>query len=300
MGTLCRIDTEKTWALPAWAILGRGADCAVQVADPRVSGEHASLSWRDGCWVLRDLASRNGTFVDGNPLQAGSRVPLSLGSRFSVGGTDVVLELCDATGPGAAAVAPDGTRVAADGGVLLLPDAESARVAVVSDEHGTWTVESEDGEEHTVQDGEVIEVDGERWVLALPRELPPTVTASATEPRLAFRVSLDEEHTEMKVLRVGTTHTLPSRSFTYMLLTLARMRLDHKAEGRSERECGWVDQEQLASDLRVDPTTISVYVHRARRQVGRIGDGLAKGLIERRLGTRQLRLGLPVERIDRG
>lgn len=46
-------------------LVGRAPRCDLVVDDPTVSRVHASLTWRDGAWLLRDLGSRNGTTVDG-------------------------------------------------------------------------------------------------------------------------------------------------------------------------------------------------------------------------------------------
>ena len=45
--------------------IGRDPDCDVYISDPRVSREHAALRVVDGTWVLEDLSSRNGTWLDG-------------------------------------------------------------------------------------------------------------------------------------------------------------------------------------------------------------------------------------------
>lgn len=46
-------------------ILGRNPSCDVVLSDPGVSRCHARLFFRDGSWVLQDLASTNGTMVNG-------------------------------------------------------------------------------------------------------------------------------------------------------------------------------------------------------------------------------------------
>ncbi len=53
--------------------LGRGADCRVRFYDPLVSRRHARVFHEEGGWYIEDLGSRNGTLVDGQPVQ---RVPL--------------------------------------------------------------------------------------------------------------------------------------------------------------------------------------------------------------------------------
>ena len=42
---------------------GRAQDNAVVLDDPTVSGRHAELREENGCWVVRDLGSTNGTYV---------------------------------------------------------------------------------------------------------------------------------------------------------------------------------------------------------------------------------------------
>lgn len=45
--------------------IGRDPECDVCLSDPRVSREHAALRVVDGAWVLEDLSSRNGIWLDG-------------------------------------------------------------------------------------------------------------------------------------------------------------------------------------------------------------------------------------------
>ena len=44
--------------------IGRSPNCIMVLEDEYVSGQHAMLSPQDGEWVIEDLGSRNGTFVD--------------------------------------------------------------------------------------------------------------------------------------------------------------------------------------------------------------------------------------------
>jgi len=50
---------------PQALVLGRSSRCDVVLADLSVSRRHARLWFRDGKWLLQDLASTNGTFVNG-------------------------------------------------------------------------------------------------------------------------------------------------------------------------------------------------------------------------------------------
>lgn len=49
-------------------ILGRARDVDFRVDDPNVSRRHAVIYWADGCIVIEDLDSTNGTLVNGCPV----------------------------------------------------------------------------------------------------------------------------------------------------------------------------------------------------------------------------------------
>jgi hypothetical protein len=63
-------------------LVGRHPACDVVLADPSVSRRHAQLTFRDGVWMLQDLASTNGTSVNGERV---GRTTLRAGDVISVG-----------------------------------------------------------------------------------------------------------------------------------------------------------------------------------------------------------------------
>jgi hypothetical protein len=63
-------------------IVGRHHACDVRLADSNVSRRHARLKLRDGRWILQDLASTNGTTVNG--VRVG-RCELRPGDRIVIG-----------------------------------------------------------------------------------------------------------------------------------------------------------------------------------------------------------------------
>ena len=72
------------------ATLGRSDDNAVVLAVPEVSSHHARIVFdqENGCFVIEDLGSRNGTFVDG--LEVEGAVALGEVNVLSLGGADDV------------------------------------------------------------------------------------------------------------------------------------------------------------------------------------------------------------------
>jgi hypothetical protein len=73
----------SSFPLDAIATLGRDVNNAIVVDDPFASGEHAVLTFRGRSWYIEDLASTNGTFVNGLPVEAVA--PLGFGDEIQVG-----------------------------------------------------------------------------------------------------------------------------------------------------------------------------------------------------------------------
>src|SRR5207253_2039244 len=49
--------------------LGRRESCDICLRFPNVSGLHCELSYKDGCWSIRDMGSTNGIKVNGARVQ---------------------------------------------------------------------------------------------------------------------------------------------------------------------------------------------------------------------------------------
>jgi len=70
-------------------LVGRHPACDVVVADPSVSRRHAQLTFRDGVWMLQDLASTNGTTVNGKPV---GRITLQTGDVILLGNQAIQID----------------------------------------------------------------------------------------------------------------------------------------------------------------------------------------------------------------
>lgn len=67
--------------------IGRGLDNELVIDDPRVSRHHSQITFRHGHYLLRDLRSTNGTFVNGQTIEA---VVLASGDVVSIGGFELL------------------------------------------------------------------------------------------------------------------------------------------------------------------------------------------------------------------
>ena len=86
--------------------IGRGDYNDVVIADPSVSTMHAKLQRRDAIWILTDLGSTNGTFVEGERLTG--EAPLGPGTTLRFGDVSALFEPLDDTVP---AALPSNTRL---------------------------------------------------------------------------------------------------------------------------------------------------------------------------------------------
>lgn len=72
-------------------VIGRGTGCTIQISDRRISREHVRITYQRGNYAIEDLNSRNGTFLNHQPLLGYLR--LKDGDHISIGGTMLVFEL---------------------------------------------------------------------------------------------------------------------------------------------------------------------------------------------------------------
>src|SRR4051812_272813 len=69
-------------------LIGRSSQCHLVLADDTVSRRHAELRIEDGHWMLRDLGSSNGTWVNGRRIVEAEVRP---GDLVYLGGAEVRL-----------------------------------------------------------------------------------------------------------------------------------------------------------------------------------------------------------------
>jgi hypothetical protein len=144
--------------------------------------------------------------------------------------------------------------------------------------------------------------------LALDFAPEPHVLDFAQEPRpavrekecyklsglqLRFSVSRDEEYVHLDAARDGQPIQIDfgARKSFYLLLTLARRRLQDFMNGVPETSCGWMYADELARGGLVGPEQMNVDIYRIRRLFA--GHGVLDwgAIIERRTTTREIRIG---------
>jgi hypothetical protein len=274
--------------------------CSLTLNEPYVSGVHAVLRWNGSAWELKDLNSRNGTFLEGRRLEPSVFQTVRGGARIAFGKAGQEWELVDDLAPPVMAVPLDGgDAVLLDGELIPLPSSSDPRSTIYRTNTGSWALEHPDGVVVAIANMQTFEAAGRLWRFCCSEQSPATVGAAGVtvepepdlhEVHLEFAVSRDEEYVRLEVRHGAQRIDMGSRGHNYLLLTLARRRRADVEAGLPETSCGWVDQEELSRDSVMGPQ-LNLSVFRIRQQFIRAGMPNGGEIIERRSLPRQLRVG---------
>src|SRR5215210_4495442 len=73
--------------------IGRASDCTIPIKDRYLSRKHAEIIPVGAAWMLKDLGSANGTYLNGSRVERDEQ--LRTGDRIRLGDTEIVFETSD-------------------------------------------------------------------------------------------------------------------------------------------------------------------------------------------------------------
>jgi len=299
MGWLLDPEANVRHYLAERSMIGRASQCWTRIVHRSVSKEHAVLAFDEGCWTLKDLGSRNGTWVEGKRLESGEMVPVEREARLQFGDRTLALDTVEPPTLCARNEAT-GHYLVAESGLLSLPDDDSPWASAYESHPGSWFIDLE-GETRPLQDGDTYYWKNQRFLLRVPssemrRSFESTVAAGGQlvlpELKLCLDVSRDGESITTRLLAEARVLRVPPRSTHQLLLVLGRQRQRDEAEGLTASECGWVYSDELATMMGADPQKVNLDVHRLRQQLASLGVLDAGRIVERRATSHQIRLGV--------
>lgn len=275
--------------------VGSLPDSELHLTHPSVSAQHAVITRRNGVWLLHDLDSRNGTFVNGRLLEHGEYHPLAVHDRIDFGDASAPWTVVDLDPPGMMAVRDDGLTRVADAGSLALPSPEDPQVQVFAS-GTTWWVEHDD-ETWPFTGRGTVRVAGHTWRLLCPLsddDTTPNSRGSLTLRKVTLRLVVNRDNTFIRLVVMPKGREpvdLGNRPYNHMLVVLAEERIKHR-EGRSSDEAGWlrrddlVDELDVNGDLSITESVVNIHAFNAKRELREFGVVDANKLIERRKARR--------------
>ncbi len=299
MATLIDESTGRRHCLHSKFFVGRNPSCGLHLDSCHASYMHAEFRWTPTGWIVHDLGSRNGTYLNRCRLDARVHQPICAAMTFAFGDPEILFTLIDDTPPVAAAVSDEGIRREAENGLMFLPDPESsAHLTLFTESHRDgWFVEEPDGHRRPVADQEVLEIGGHQWTLELPI-VPESTQHLGDEPISLRRAGLrachtaDEEHARIQLVHRGRIiETELGNNPAYLLLTLARARVRDRRNGVSAAQQGWLDVADLLRQFQRNRGWLDTTICRIRQRFAALEAVDSVTIVERRRRT-AVRLGM--------
>lgn len=306
VGTIRKPDNAPLVHLLHTHTVGRASNCDLVVARSSVSSHHAVIRWdQAGYWTVRDLGSRNGTYINGRRL-GGDAQRLGVGDIVGFSERDELWELVDDGAPESLLICLD---TQGSGEHPLIHLGTNDIIALPSDENVLATVFSRDGNwrleqgplVRTVDHGDEFEVGPIRYRIHLAGMTAPTTDATVpTDPKLhnitlELLVAADEESAAARVQVGGRVHELKRRGYLYLLVFLARERM--KSDEQEGPSAGWIDVSSTCRELQLStPEALALLVHRCRKAIRQCGVSNPADIVDRsRKGL--LRIGIEPEQL---
>jgi hypothetical protein len=287
-------DRGHTHLLATRTTVGSDALCTVPVPDPRVSTPHALLRYDSRSrWVVRDLGSRNGTWLNGAPITAFVDHPLAAGDKLVFGSAEAGTWTIGSTEPpvafavhrktGACVRGTTDTLVVVDGDVRW----ELARLGDL------WELQPGD-DERPAWSGMPLGADN-AWTVYLPQHgstvgVRPFSLRTAT---LAFVEHDTDEGVSFTLEQDGRTLELGDSALWRLLWVLADERAHSPRPDETER--GWISISDLEHRTGLDRKSIDIYVGRLKKELTQRKVLDVSGVVEVRNNWR--RIGVPAARI---
>ncbi|MBT8339088.1 MAG: FHA domain-containing protein [Desulfatitalea sp.] len=302
MATMENLLTGEKVFLKSHHVFGRSRDKAdTELENRDISQIHAAILWNGWEWLLTDF-SRNGIWIDGARLDRGKNTALKKGDviRFSSTG-ESAWTLSDLKPPANMLIPVQNQAPVIELDRLrALPDDATPDILVYLSHTGQWVYEHQDVTT-PLSNGDMIHHQSGSWRFFRAEPVATTLSREIDgDIRFVFHVSTDEEHVEIKVLLGANTIDLGERAHHYMLLTLARQRLNDARQGDDQATQGWIEADWMAEMLNLEPNHLNIHIYRIRKQVKASVPktfNLSR-LVERRVGG--LRFGYPDFQILRG
>lgn len=305
MATIENTITKKTIYLNSQHIFGRSPHSSTQLNAKDVSKSHATLYWQGGLWHIKDH-SRNGTAVNGNFLH-NSIERLAKGQVINFGKDPAThWKVLDIAPPlnYLELLAPEQTIIPLEA-YYALPNEENPEIAFFCTPDRQWKAERA-GETLELEHHQVFVCNGQEWRFVRNELVDETVDYGRIKQHawFEFTLSTDQEKIDIKITVNELVMDLGEHTYNYLLLALARKRLEDIEAGYELKDQGWQSTENLTKELTkdemkdVDQYNLNLRIHRIRKDLQKLKPHGSQfvNVIERRKG--EIRFGHPKIKIQ--
>ncbi len=308
MATLLNTKSNKLTILRSQHIFGRHSGSSNTILDNSdASRLHASILWNGSYWLLQDTSS-NGTYVNNEAMIGGIKRRLKIGDTIRFGALNACLWVFNNDDSPKCMLVPiesGSTPPIELDGIVVLPNDNSPEITLYQSSNGEWICENELGVTK-LESGLKISTNDSSWYFVNADTFDSTKKAEQTQNiistpiNLNFTVSKNEEHVSLCILFENNQIDLGERTHHYLLLILARKRVEDHQSGQEESEQGWIDKGLLSQQTGLDENYINIQIYRFRKQLIKAMPSAMQLLqiIERRRG--ELRFALKSVEINGG
>ena len=273
MATLFNKQTQTKIILRVNHTFGRDAKTNITtLQNLGVSRNHAAITWDNESWKIKDTSS-NGTYVNNSRISAGKYHELPAKATLQFGRAPAeTWELLDLTPP------ITGLIPLTEGQVLIpLHDAhllpiEECNIMIYLSEDGQWLCEV-NSETSVLNSGDKVGSHGKFWQFVDARPCASTIAMNMSVPhndiKFCFTASQNEEHVTLNLVVDNTPIDLGERNHHYLLLLLAKQRIEDVEKGYAEPEQGWVKKDVLVHMMGIAEQHINIQIYRFRKQVAK-------------------------------
>ena len=298
MSVLKNTALGKMVVLRATHTIGRSISSLLQIAENDISKNHATLSWEGDHWQLKDH-SRNGSLLNGRLLHhASAKVTAETTLQFG-SGKDTQWVMVNEKGPLSylRAHTDKFKIIRLEEDHLVYPNVEDPLVSFFKTARLEWMMDDNESTRALMHNREY-QFAGLTWTYYDNEPLQDTIDVSgaAETASIDCYLSSDEESVQIKIVVNDLEMNLGERVYNFLLLLLARKRLEDREAGFNESEQGWLFVEPLLAALskelfrEVDIYYFNVMIHRFRDHVRKLKPygHLFANVIERKRGKIRL------------
>ena len=274
MARITNQTTSESVTLLTQHIFGRHPTTSHTVlVMPEASRTHASIFWDGEDWLLQD-SSTNGSYVNGKLIQRGTKQRIHIDDVIQFASLDADSWKVDSDCPPKSLLVPvtTGLKLIELESLAVLPNEENPEITLYLSPNGHWICESPSGIS-VLATGDLVGTSDEKWRFIEAKASDETCRIESVElPKssqlgIFFDVSQNEEHVSLRFILDGYEYDLGQRNHHYLLLLLARKRLEDKEAGVTEAEQGWLDKDLLCKMLGQNEGHVNIQIYRFRKQL---------------------------------